>query len=200
MTKSGCQLTWDYFFEDQKRPFFIDYIGDRDLWKWELPDSKEINAAIFETNLIDQNDLMKLTNLLTDSEKKIDDLLEKGKFILQLNKRELDIGAYNAIETKFNYEDKIYRIWLGGNISPSLRSDLGNLLCKKNFKDGTSPDFAATWQYDPKSDEWWVSLRGLIDKSPDLSVIASKYDGGGHYYASSIKINSPKGLKEIFLY
>ena len=205
MSRSGCQMAWDYFFGPQSRPFFIDYMGDRDLWTWKLPSSREINTGLFELGYIDSRDLTKLTGLMENSEEKIKYLESSGKFIEAGNKREVDIGIANSIEVSMVWMNKTYRLWLGGNINPGLRSDMGNVLCSKQFKDGIMPDFAATWQYDPKSDEWWISLRGIPTRSPDLSVIASSFGGGGHPMASGITIKPSleglsKGLKEIFIY
>lgn len=201
MSRSGCQMSWDYFFENIPRPFFIDYMGDRDLWTWKLPSSREINTGLFELGYIDSYDLTKLTGLMDNSEEKIKYLESSGKFIEAGNKREVNLGVSNSIEVSMVCQDKTYRIWLGGNINPGLRSDLGNVLCAKQFKDGTMPDFAATWQFDPKTDEWWISLRGVSNRSPDLSVLASSFGGGGHPMASGITIKSPsKGLREIFIY
>jgi oligoribonuclease NrnB/cAMP/cGMP phosphodiesterase (DHH superfamily) len=200
--RAGCQIAWDYFFEDNReikttRPWFIDYVGDRDLWKWLLPNSKEINAALFENNLIDPSNLNKLTDLLTEPENKIQNLLAQGKIILQLQKRELDIGLSKALITEFKHKEKTYKIWLGGNISMSLRSELGNLLVNKKFPDGTMPDFAAIWVYDPKSNEWWISFRGG-DQSPDLSIIARELGGGGHGLSSGTSIKNGKTLLDLF--
>jgi hypothetical protein len=201
MEKSGCQMAWDYFFDSEPRPFFIDYIGDRDLWSWKLPNSKEINSALWELGYIDSYDLTKLTGLLENTESKIENLKSMGESIECCNKRQIDVCVSNALESKFQFEDKTYRIWLAGNINPVLRSDLGNALCSKSFKDGTMPDFSACWQFEPKSDEWWISLRGVSSRSPDLSVIASKFGGGGHSMASGFTIKSnSKGLKKIFIY
>lgn len=201
MGRSGCQMAWDYFFDSQPRPFFIDYMGDRDLWTWKLPSSREINTALWELGYIDSYDLTKLTGLLENPEEKIKYLESSGKFIEAGNKREVDIGLSNAIEVSMICENKTYRIWLGGNVNPVLRSDLGNALCSKPFKDGVLPDFSACWQFDPKSDEWWISLRGVPNRSPDLSVLASSFGGGGHPMASGITIKPPSnGLKEIFIY
>ncbi len=201
MGRSGCQMTWDYFFDSQPRPFFIDYMGDRDLWTWKLPHSREINTALWELGYIDSYDLNKMTGLLTDSESKIDNLKALGELIENANKRQVDIGVANAIETQIKIEDKTYRVWLAGNINPILRSDLGNVLCSKPFKDGGMPDFSACWQCDPKSDEWWISFRGVPARAPDLSVLSSKFGGGGHPMASGITIkNAPEGLKKIFIY
>lgn len=197
MKRSGCQMAWDYFFDNSPRPFFIDYIGDRDLWLWKLPNSKEINTGLFELGYIDSYELSKLTKLIDDPTKSIEELKLYGK-IIEVNKiKEIEIAAHNAIEAELICNNTKYRVWLGGNINPVLKSDLGNLLCKKEFKDGKLPDFSACWQFDPKSDEWWISLRGIKDKSPDLSLIASNFGGGGHPLASGISI---KYLKEIFIY
>lgn len=201
MKRSGCQMAWDYFFEGENRPFFIDYIGDRDLWTWKLPHSKEINSALFDLGYIDSYDLDKMTGLLDDYENKFNELKSMGKLIESINKRQIDIGVSNALEAKIVIDDKVYRVWLAGNINPILRSELGNVLCSKIFKDGVMPDFTACWQYDPKSDEWWISFRGIQSKSPDLSVLASKFGGGGHPLASGITIKScPEGLKKVFIY
>lgn len=71
--RSGAQITWDFFFPDCPRPFFIDYIGDKDLWKWKLPFSKEINYA-----LTDFLELDKLNVLYQEEEKSFQKLLKLG--------------------------------------------------------------------------------------------------------------------------
>jgi hypothetical protein len=201
MERSGCQMAWDYFFDNKPRPFFIDYMGDRDLWTWKLPNSKEINTALWELGYIDSYDLTKMTELLNNPNEKIKYLESTGKFIEAGNKREVEIAVANSIEAKMIWQNKTYRLWLGGNVNPVLRSDLGNTLCSTVFKDGSLPDFSACWQFDPKSDEWWISLRGISGRSPDLSLLSSSFGGGGHQMASGITIKAPsKGLKEIFIY
>jgi len=197
MNRSGCQITWDYFFPNKERPWFIDYIGDRDLWQFKLPHSKEINAVFFEHNLIDRYDFSKLTNLLNDSEEKKNNFITEGKIILQIQKRELDSATKKAVEATFTIKNKKYRVWLGGNTTSSLRSDLGNNLTKKKFSDDTLPDFVAIWLYEPKLNEWWISLRGSVN-GPDLSVISKYYGGGGHPQASGFTIKNGNSLKDFF--
>lgn len=49
MDKSGAQLLWDWFEQDPdviERPWLVDYTADRDLWRFTLPDSREVNAAL----------------------------------------------------------------------------------------------------------------------------------------------------------
>lgn len=45
MNRSGAGITRDYFFEGWDC-WLVDYVQDRDLWKWQLPDSKPVNAYL----------------------------------------------------------------------------------------------------------------------------------------------------------
>ena len=46
-TQSGCELTWKYLYADHcPVPAILRYVGDRDLWKFELEMSEEVNLAI----------------------------------------------------------------------------------------------------------------------------------------------------------
>lgn len=43
---SGAVLAWQHFHAGRQVPLLLQYVQDRDLWRWELPDSREISAAI----------------------------------------------------------------------------------------------------------------------------------------------------------
>ena len=44
MGDSGASLAWKHFYGDKPVPQLVQYVRDRDLWKWEMPRSREINA------------------------------------------------------------------------------------------------------------------------------------------------------------
>ena len=47
MNRSGAGITWDYFNGDfHPRPLIVDYVEDRDLWRFKLPHSEEISLRI----------------------------------------------------------------------------------------------------------------------------------------------------------
>ena len=46
MNRSGAAIAWDYFKPFERMPELLAYVQDRDLWRWELPDSRAVNAAI----------------------------------------------------------------------------------------------------------------------------------------------------------
>lgn len=45
LNRSGGRLAWERFIDPQP-PWLITYTEDRDLWRWALPQSREINAAL----------------------------------------------------------------------------------------------------------------------------------------------------------
>jgi hypothetical protein len=53
MNKSGAMLSWDFFGpmwgkdKPLRTPRLISYVQDRDLWRWELTCSEEVNTAIY---------------------------------------------------------------------------------------------------------------------------------------------------------
>ncbi len=201
MERAGCQITWDYFFPGRPRPWFIDYVADRDLWAWKLPNSREINTALYENEYFNIKHFTKLDELLDESEivmeNKKKELVTEGKLILKIQKRDLDAGISNAYEAVFKVDSRLFNVWLSGNINPMLRSELGNILVSKTFKNGSKADFAAIWMYEPKLNEWWISLRGN-DESPDLSVICKKLGGGGHRNAAGFSIKNGESLVDYF--
>lgn len=46
VAKSGGRLAWERFHGDRPAPWLVDYTEDRDLWRWALPASRELSAAV----------------------------------------------------------------------------------------------------------------------------------------------------------
>ena len=47
MERSGARIAWDWGNGYLKTPKLIDHIEDRDLWRFNLPDTREIQMAVF---------------------------------------------------------------------------------------------------------------------------------------------------------
>lgn len=45
MNHSGAMLSWKFFHPGKEAPRLVKFIEDRDLWKWEIPYSREFAAA-----------------------------------------------------------------------------------------------------------------------------------------------------------
>ena len=46
MDRSGAGITWDYYHPGEQRPALINVIEDRDLWRFKLPRTREIQANV----------------------------------------------------------------------------------------------------------------------------------------------------------
>jgi oligoribonuclease NrnB/cAMP/cGMP phosphodiesterase (DHH superfamily) len=184
MTRSGCQIAWDYFFPEQPRPWFINIIGDQDLWLFELENSKELNCALEFNNMIELDILDKLYYWSKDQ---ISDLANEGKNIIQIKNNYIIEQLKISEEWKMQINNITYKIQVG-TAPLSMKSSFGNLLTTKKMSDDTIPDFSVIWNYCPSDDVWTISLRGH-DSSPDLSVIASHFGGGGHPKASGFRLH-----------
>ena len=46
MARSGAGIAWDFFWPREPRPVIVDHVEDRDLWRFALPGTREIQAAV----------------------------------------------------------------------------------------------------------------------------------------------------------
>lgn len=198
LERSGAQIAWDYFKPGTERPWFIDYIGDRDLWAWKLPDSRAINSGLQNQGHLDslgKFDTFWRTNKDTDPELIMKQMEECGNAIESYQKRIINQAADNAVLLCFNEPKSGLKTqcW-AGNIIPDLVSDLGNMLAEKELPNGTKPQFAVIYSYYILNDEYRLSFRSS-DKNPqavDVSTIAKQMDprGGGHKHAAGCKVSN----------
>ena len=189
MKRSGCQLAWD-FLRTTPRPWFLDIIADRDLWKWELTDSKAIGSYLF--NLGFYSDWPKMNTLLDFKEAEKHLATEVGKALLHVEDRQIESAVADAQLCACTVDDKSYKVRLSG-CTHNLASEVGARLSKSK-----DCDFAAIWRYNASKDEWWISCRAATDSDIDLSVICRKLEGGGHPKAAGFTIKNEKGALSKF--
>lgn len=197
MKRSACMMTWDYLFENKKRPWFIEHVGDRDIWAGKLKYNDEIIRAIDYYDLIEADKLNKIDKLYKYKAHDIKKLIKFGKNIILINNKIITDEMNYAIEGVMRVKKHKYRIWVG-SIKTDLISDYGNMLALKKFDDNKLPDFVVIWNYNMYNDSWYVSLRGN-DKSPNLSIIAEVFGGGGHPRASGFRLIGKK-LQDIITF
>ena len=80
MSHSGTVLSWNFFHPGKDPPKFLLYIEDRDLWKWELPYSKEFSAA-FDMIPFEFEEFEKF-----EDDSVFDDAAKRGSYILAYSK------------------------------------------------------------------------------------------------------------------
>lgn len=185
--ESGATLAWQYFYGTTPAPMTLQYIKDRDIWKFELPDSKEMTTGIFEMLSSNPETWDTWDAFISDETKHLAQALDIGRVICCLNTRR--IMELSTKFSRFNYtiDNKTLK---GAHLNTAEHiSDLGNYVV--NMKDDEGKylyDFAVLWRYNERDDIYNCSLRSRNDV--DVSVICKKYGGGGHSSAAGMSINN----------
>ena len=180
MERSGAGMAWDFFHPDTQRPAFVSHVEDRDLWRFAMPWTREVHAAMsaypFSFSAWEEIASTPLR-----------ELVEQGAAIDRKHKR--DIETLVPIHKRY--------MVIGGhrvpvaNLPMTMTSDAGNLMCTQPM-DGVGdadwcaekPLFAACYWDTPKGRVF--SLRSVGDF--DVSAIAAKYGGGGHKNAAGFTL------------
>jgi oligoribonuclease NrnB/cAMP/cGMP phosphodiesterase (DHH superfamily) len=178
MEKSGAILSWEFFHPGKQPPRFLEYIQDRDLWKWKLPYSHEFSAAF---DMVDF-DYEEYEKFLTDSA--VDNAQERGAYILAYSKTVISKHAKHASPRKMGGKDVLVVN------SPHWMSEIGAALSPKC-------DFAVIWYYDHETRQVKVSLRAHHEDS-GVSEAAKRFGGGGHRKAAGFSLPANVSIETIF--
>lgn len=190
MERSGAGIVWDYFF-DSTRHDFINWVEDRDLWKWKYKETANFYAGIqLVLSTLKYDDFESMFNIfdeLYNIPSKSTYYIELGDLINRsIQNKAYNIASYHSKNSdKYCIEDKEYNICIV-NCPTDIISEVGSILTKDyNF------DFAVLWRYNHPDTEYIVSLRANnIGKTViDVSEIAKKFGGGGHKNAASFSTN-----------
>lgn len=181
LDKSGAMLTWLYcvskgWFKG-KPPKFVEYVQDRDLWKFKLPYTKEISMAIFSypmtiAQYVKWLGVRNFKPLISEGETLLRKYNQDLEQVIKQCKRSMTIGGYTVP---------------CANVHGMFSSDAGNRMSE-------GEPFAATY-YDIK-DARIFSLRSS-DGGVDVSQIALQYGGGGHARAAGFKVSRDHELSRL---
>jgi oligoribonuclease NrnB/cAMP/cGMP phosphodiesterase (DHH superfamily) len=178
MNHSGAMLAWKFFHPGKEAPRMIKFIEDRDLWKWEIPYSKEFSAAF---DMVPY-DFEEFDKYLDDSA--VDNAQERGAYILAYSKTVISKIAKQAVPRKMGGKEVLVVN------SPHWMSEIGAALSPKC-------DFAVIWYYDHDTRQVRVSLRAHHEDA-DVSEIAKRYGGGGHRKAAGFNLPSNTSIETVF--
>jgi oligoribonuclease NrnB/cAMP/cGMP phosphodiesterase (DHH superfamily) len=166
MNRSGAGITWD-FFHDATRPPLIDHIEDRDLWRFALEGTRQIQAVVFSYPYdFDVWDGLMACDL--ESLRREGEAIERKHFkdideLLDVTMRYMVIGGHRVPVANLPY---------------TLTSDAGHQMAEGN-------PFAACYWDTPEGRVF--SLRSS-DDGLDVSDIAKQYGGGGHTHAAGFSV------------
>ena len=168
-TQSGAVQAWK-FFHGPDVPLEYQYIQDRDLWNFNLPETRAWTEGAFTYPMT----LEGFEELYNESKKDMGPIIKIGTILLRKRKTDLD----NILKT-------VRRMTINGydvpvvNANYVFASDLGNIMSKDE-------PFAVI--YSDNRDCRQFSLRSQKVGGVDVAIIAEAFGGGGHKNASGFKI------------
>lgn len=169
LNHSGAMLSWMFFHPNTPAPKLLQHIEDFDLWKFQIPNTKEIDHALslYEKEF---STWSKIAEEL-ETEEGMDYYVREGSILL----RKIEINVQRLADSAEEIEFEGYRVLMAN--SPMHTSELGHELAKRKGP------FGIVWSR--RGNLVIVGLRG--DNSIDVSKIAQKYGGGGHFSAAAFR-------------
>lgn len=168
LERSGARLAWDFVYPDVEPPDLLLRVEDRDLWRFNYPDTRFVQANVFsyeyDFGLWETMMRMPINQLaeggIAIERKHFKDIKE----LLKTYQRTMVIGGHEVPVC---------------NVPYTMSSDAGHIMAQ------LAP-FAACYSDGP--DGRHFSLRST-DAGIDVSEIAKIYGGGGHRNASGFKVD-----------
>lgn len=197
MNRSGAGLTWDFFNPGVPRPKLLDHIEDRDLWRFKLPNTREIQAAVFslpyDFGIWDEL----IAGFEDESATARAMVIRDGTAIERKHFKDIaELTRVTARPMRFRipqWGDDGFEVVPVANLPYTMAADAGRYLCANARVDPKGVSFVerpseaslspfAGCFYDGPTGRNF-SLRSA-DDGLDVSLIANHYGGGGHVHAA----------------
>ena len=181
MERSGAGIAWDYFHGSNLadfpisggRPWLVRYVQDRDLWRWELEESKSVSAYVMaQPHTIEAWDVLAATPL--------EKVIEYGKAIRLHVEHYIDLVVSNARIGQLTYHLSVPWPCIVVNAPMPNISDVLSRLLEQHL----GVDLAVGW-WARGDNKYQYSLRSR--PSLDCSEIAKSFGGGGHAQAAGFE-------------
>lgn len=177
MNRSGAMMAWDSCYPGEEPPAMIKHIQDRDLWRFEIPGTREYQAALFSYPYD-----FAIWDELADLPPKA--MIRDGAAIERKHHKDVSelISSAATRGVIAGFDVPIL------NAPYFFSSDAGHSMAK-------GEPFAACYWDTPKGRVY--SLRST-DDGEDVSEVARKYGGGGHRNAAgfTVPLESSPGVSQ----
>jgi oligoribonuclease NrnB/cAMP/cGMP phosphodiesterase (DHH superfamily) len=187
MSKSGAVLSWEFFHPDSEVPMLLQFVQDRDLWKFKFPETKAIHVGLGTLegkmkawdHYADSADYHRFNETLLEPNEELKHLVSTGQAILAEHQRIVRYAVPKTVKV-IPFMGKKAGILNTGE----LVSEKGDAICRDEKLD---VDLAILWFVD-KDGNVILSMRSLGDET-DVSAICKKLGGGGHFNAAGARVN-----------
>ena len=175
MGQSGCTLAWNFFHPGVDVPLLLRYVEDKDIWRWSLRSSKEVNAALSARSFT----FREFHELVQGGAHAVLRLVEAGTAMLSQQNSIVQTHLKKAFKCTFTFAPTVTACVVNSTV---FASELGNAMCVQ-----CGAAMGVVWQYDHDQGITNVSLRSNSDEV-DVSLMAKSMGGGGHRRAAGFEV------------
>ncbi len=169
MDKSGARLAWEFFHPEKPVPALLQYVEDRDIWKWEFPESAAFLSALdMETQTFER-----WQEIASFTPEQLDRFMARGSAMDEKYKKLCADIAEGAQPLVFNGIEGLMV-----NAPGMFHSLVGDILSAQT---GT---FALMWSAGAKG----VKAGLRAQRNFDCIALAESMGGGGHAQACGFKM------------
>lgn len=183
MNRSGAGMAWEYFYgTESEKPYVVEMVQDRDLWKFEVPGTKAFSTALQDNPR--RHDMMFWTAMVMQDQSIVRELIADGTVLLN----NIDGILKNFIEKKK------YKIitWCGYQVAlfntTVLFSEMGEYAYQQ-----LQIDFSMS--YFINADGRVIFSLRAPKNGVNVGELATTFGGGGHPGAAGFSYESMKGMK-----
>lgn len=164
MNRSGARMAWDRWGKGEP-PWWVRFTEDRDLWRWVLPRSKEVNASLRSYGLgVDDLRQVIAADLSLGAH------IQMGESILRYQRQVIDQHKRNAeVKELLGHRVPVVN-------ATTLFSEIVGELAEGHL-------FAASY-FVKSNGERVYQLRSKAPDGFDVGSLARSVGGGGHKHAS----------------
>lgn len=189
---SACRISYQWFFGDRKaikqdyldhkvtEPYAIQLLGEYDVWLKTNSDTDPFQLGM--ESLQEPNWELALTTpdvpeFGARATEWIKDTVAKGTVI----------GSYLKVTNAKTAKERGFDVTFEGHLFHALNtSTKGSMIHDAAIR----PEHEGCISYSWRGDGWGVSLYGVKGKDIDMSKIAKKHGGGGHFGASGMSLKT----------
>lgn len=213
LDKSGARLAWEHFHPDTPPPLAILHIEEQDMWRFVRPGTRPFCRALrllpFDLHIWHQL----VIDTADDTSQRYSETILQGAAIEQFFQREIERLAQSSLRTPARIRgepvDSLQAqrhgqeivtdgdlAWLAIrgiaiNANALFASELGNSLAEQS---GT---YGLIWHFSGDG-EIKASLRSK-GRTLDVSLIATRYGGGGHPNAAGFRMPAKQFFSEVLM-
>jgi oligoribonuclease NrnB/cAMP/cGMP phosphodiesterase (DHH superfamily) len=184
--ESGAMIAWNHFNDEAPAPDFVQYISDRDLWQFKMPEARKF-AMYMKTVPIDINAYIEHINIITVGGDYWQKCIDGADTMRSL----LDVMGERI-------KKQCIGVKMGDIVVPTFLCTAKELVSELHeYIYDFPPHVSMSCTVNLEKDAYYFSMRSDQEHGPDVSAMCKVHGGGGHKNAAGFELPGPEARELI---